>query len=191
MCRTSDHLLPKPEVASDGSTAVWIAGWSVRSRPRSFRLFLFVLMLSVKERKEKSLISQKVKSIYSVDTCSASTRTRRCFLTRDLLCIPAFSFYVAVSLLCKGLSLWESSLQDNSTIFWWFAHQTQQAYRRTYCSMLFRPSSAARYVVRGESHHFSLPVVEKCLVLWLWVEIREDLSFSWLFGCDKKISLIA
>lgn len=26
-------------------------------------------------------------------------------------------------------------------------------------------------------------------MLWQWVEIREDLSFSWVLGCDKKISL--
>lgn len=57
--------------------------------------------------------------------------------------------------------------------------------------MPFRPGSAAQRVMRGESCHFSLPLVEKCLVLWLWIEIQEDLSFSWVFGCDEKIGLIA
>lgn len=30
-----------------------------------------------------------------------------------------------------------------------------------------------------ESSHFCLPLVEKCLVLWLWVEKK---GLSWVFG---------
>lgn len=39
--------------------------------------------------------------------------------------------------------------------------------------------------MRGESsHNFYLPLVEKCLVLWLWVEITEGLLM--VFECDMR-----